>query len=118
MYEADPAVIVGEVTPHCALVPWLGLALCTACGAPQPNLLLVVVDTLRADNLGIYGHARDTSPRLDALAAAGVRFERAYASAPWTMPSVASILTGLHPSRHGLASGRRSAGAAGRRAPA
>jgi arylsulfatase A-like enzyme len=99
-------VIVVEVMPHCAtrdVAPCLLAALCIACssGAP-PNLLLVVVDTLRADHLGSYGHVRDTSPRIDALASDGVRFERAYSSAPWTMPSVASILTGRLPSSHGV----------------
>ena len=66
-----------------------------------PNLLLVVVDTLRADRLGSYGAERPTSPALDRLAASGVRFARAYSPAPWTKPSVASIFTGLHPSAHG-----------------
>ena len=70
--------------------------------ARPPNLVLVVVDTLRRDHLGCYGSERDTSPRLDALAARGVRFERAYATAPWTIPSVVSILTGLYPSGHGV----------------
>jgi arylsulfatase A-like enzyme len=68
---------------------------------PQRNLLLIVVDTLRADHLGAYGYPRAVSPEIDALAARGVRFERAYATAPWTQPSVASILTGLHPASHG-----------------
>jgi arylsulfatase len=61
-----------------------------------------VVDTLRPDHLGCYGHARETSPALDALAAEGYRFERAYSTAPWTMASVASLLTGLYPSSHGV----------------
>jgi arylsulfatase A-like enzyme len=77
-----------------------------ACGGPRPaepprHLLLVVVDTLRADHLGCYGYARPTSPAIDALAARGVRVERAYATAPWTKPSLGSILTGLYPSAHG-----------------
>lgn len=70
-------------------------------GEPPPNLLLIVVDTLRADHLGAYGHGRRTSPELDAFARDAVRFERAYATAPWTQPSVASILTGLAPATHG-----------------
>jgi len=68
----------------------------------RPNVLLVVVDTLRADSLGCYGRSRPTSPAIDALAADAVRFENAYATAPWTMPSVASILTGQYPSKHGV----------------
>ena len=81
-----------------------GLAAClvVACGQPSDqNLLLIVVDTLRADHLGSYGHGRSVSPEIDELASAGVRFERAYATAPWTQPSVASMLTGLYPASHG-----------------
>jgi len=82
---------------------WLvSLALCVACSAPEPdNLLVIVVDTLRRDHLGTYGYDRNTSPAIDALAADAVHFERAYATAPWTRPSVASMLTGLYPSAHG-----------------
>jgi arylsulfatase len=61
---------------------------------------VILVDTLRADHVGSYGHHRETSPAIDALARDAVRFARAYASAPWTKPSVASMLTGLHPSAH------------------
>jgi len=81
----------------------LAAALAVACGGAAPrNVLLIVVDTLRWDRLGAYGHFRDSSPAMDALAAEGVRFERAYATAPWTMPSVASMITGLYPSGHGV----------------
>jgi len=65
-----------------------------------PNLLFIVVDTLRVDHVGSYGYGRDTTPVLDGLAAEGLRFEYAYASASWTKPSVASMLTGQFPSRH------------------
>ncbi len=68
---------------------------------PQPNLVLVTVDTLRADHLSCYGHYRPTSPRIDRLAASGLVFERAISSAPWTLPSIASIHTSLYPSEHG-----------------
>jgi arylsulfatase A-like enzyme/4-amino-4-deoxy-L-arabinose transferase-like glycosyltransferase len=81
----------------------VALAALSGCAPAGPrNLLLIVVDTLRADHLGCYGYARDTSPNIDALAAEGVRFERAYAPASWTKPSMASLLTGLYPSRHGV----------------
>lgn len=63
------------------------------------NLVLIVVDTLRQDRLSAYGYARETSPRLDALAAAGVRVD-GLAPSSWTKPSTATILTGLHPLRH------------------
>jgi arylsulfatase A-like enzyme len=69
---------------------------------PGPSVLLIVADTLRADRLGAYGHTRDTSPFLDSLARRGVRFERVYANAPWTAPSVASLLTSWYPTRHGV----------------
>jgi arylsulfatase A-like enzyme len=66
-----------------------------------PNLLLVVLDTVRADHLSTYGYARETSPNLSALAASGVRFEQVVSAAPWTVPSHASLMTGLTPAEHG-----------------
>jgi arylsulfatase A-like enzyme len=69
-------------------------------GAPA-NVLLIVIDTLRADALGAYGAARPTSPNLDALAARSLVFEDPVATAPWTLPSVASLFTGTYPSLHG-----------------
>ncbi len=66
-----------------------------------PHLLLVGVDTLRADHLGCYGHSRPTSPRLDALAGRGTVFTDVTACAPWTLPSFASALTGVMPGVHG-----------------
>lgn len=72
--------------------------------APRPgrprNLLLVVVDTLRADRLGCYGHDRATSPHLDALAADAVLFERAFAPSPYTAASHSSLFTSLYPNTH------------------
>lgn len=61
-------------------------------------MVLILLDTLRADHLSSYGHEHDTTPALDALTAA--RFLRAYAPAHWTAPSTASLLTGLHPVSH------------------
>jgi len=66
------------------------------------NVVLITLDTTRADHLGCYGYAKDTSPNLDALARQGVLFERAISSAAVTPVSHASILTGLHPYSHGL----------------
>lgn len=68
----------------------------------RPNLMLISIDTLRADFLGCYGYERNTSPALDELAAAGARFDDAVAASPWTLPSHASMLSGLYPSRHGV----------------
>jgi arylsulfatase A-like enzyme len=62
----------------------------------------MVADTLRADRLGCYGASRPATPHLDALAARGARVEEVYANSSWTVPSTASLLTGLHPSSHGL----------------
>jgi len=66
----------------------------------RPNILLYVIDTLRADHLGVYGYPKPVSPHLDALAAESVVFDRAYAQSGWTRTSVASILTGLPPFAH------------------
>jgi arylsulfatase A-like enzyme len=66
------------------------------------NVLLISVDTLRADRLGSYGCARPTSPHLDRFAAEGVRFALAISQAPWTTPSHMSLLTSLYPSTHRL----------------
>ncbi len=66
------------------------------------NVLFILVDTLRADRLGSYGYERDTSPALDRLANAGVRFDRHLSQSTWTKSSMASIWTGLYPARTGI----------------
>lgn len=66
-----------------------------------PNVVLIVIDTLRADHLSGYGYARETSPTIDALARRGVIFENAHAPSSWTRPSVGSYMTSLYPSEHG-----------------
>ena len=70
--------------------------------SPPRNLLLVTIDTLRADRVGSYGHAGALTPNLDRLAAEGVRFENAVAPVPITLPSHASLLTGVYPASHGV----------------
>ena len=67
---------------------------------PPRVVLLISIDALRPDHLGAYGYERFTSPVIDSLAREGVLFEDANAAAPWTLPSHASILTGLYPARH------------------
>ncbi len=67
-----------------------------------PNVLLVIVDALRADHLGCYGNDRIKTPHMDALADRGVLFENCFAQAPYTLTSFGSILTGKYPRRHGL----------------
>ncbi|HEY2253852.1 MAG TPA: sulfatase-like hydrolase/transferase, partial [Planctomycetaceae bacterium] len=73
----------------------------------RPNVLLITLDTLRADRLGCYGYWPAQTPTLDALAARGVLFERAYTPAPLTLPSHASMMTGLYPPEHGLVTNGR-----------
>ncbi|MBC8405256.1 MAG: sulfatase-like hydrolase/transferase [Planctomycetes bacterium] len=70
------------------------------------NIIFIVIDTLRADHLSSYGYEIDgkkTSPNLDVIASSGTLFRNAYAQAPWTRPSVASLMSGLYPQSHGVA---------------
>lgn len=69
---------------------------------PRPNVVFILIDTLRADHLGAYGFTGPISPAIDRLASEGVVFERCGAPAPWTKPSVASLFTSLYPESHGL----------------
>jgi arylsulfatase A-like enzyme len=70
--------------------------------ASGPNVVLLTLDTLRADRLGVYGYTRVTTPNFDALARGGVVFTRAVSQAPLTPPSHASIFTGVYPTLHGI----------------
>ena len=72
-----------------------------AAPAGAPNVVLIMVDTLRADHLSCYGSAAVKTPHIDALAADGLRWVNTFSQASWTRPSVATILTGLYPSSHG-----------------
>lgn len=63
----------------------------------KPNVFLIIVDTLRADHLSLFNYKKKTSPVIDTLARDSVVFESAYTTAPWTLPSIASMLTGHHP---------------------
>jgi len=67
-----------------------------------PTVLLILVDTLRADRLGVYGNTSGLSPNLDAMARRGLFFEQAQAASSWTWPSTASVLTGVPPNVHGV----------------
>lgn len=71
-----------------------------------PNVLVIVVDTLRADHLGAYGYTRATSPNIDQLAREGILFENAISTSSWTLPSHASLLTGRYPYEHGAVKAR------------
>jgi arylsulfatase A-like enzyme/Flp pilus assembly protein TadD len=79
------------------LIVWLAVR-----PGPQINVVLISVDTLRPDRLGCYGYRGRTSPNIDALSRDGITFEDAMASAPLTLPSHASMLTGLYPLSHGV----------------
>ncbi len=70
--------------------------------AARPNVLLITIDTVRADHLGCYGYKNIRTPAIDALAASGVRFARAYSVVPTTLPSHSTILTGTYPMLHGM----------------
>jgi arylsulfatase A-like enzyme len=67
----------------------------------RPNIIFVLIDTLRADRLSCCGYGKRTSPNIDSLARSGLLFENAIVSAPWTLPSHASLFTGLFPGEHG-----------------
>jgi len=98
--------------------PWLlvlllgwGASACTQrveSDGRRPNLILISIDTLRADRLGCYGYERPTSPTLDALAERGVRFSNVIAESGWTLPSTMTLFTGLPPAVHGVVRPRKS----------
>ena len=69
-------------------------------GSSSPSVLLIIVDALPAGHSSAYGYARQTTPAFEALAKEGVRFEHAISASPWTLPALASILTGTLPTRH------------------
>jgi choline-sulfatase len=83
------------------------LVACSACRRaeaprPRPHVLLITIDTLRADRLGCYGRAQAATPAIDGLAGEGLLFRRAYTPVPLTLPAHATLLTGLEPAAHGL----------------
>lgn len=85
------------------LVVLVAVSLAWGCAADQPpNLLLITIDTTRADRIGCYGSADAATPNLDRIAAEGALFDRAIAVAPITLPSHVSLLTGRYPPRHGV----------------
>ena len=91
----------------CALAGLASLTVGSGCHEPKApsepfNFLLLTLDTLRADRLGCYGYSQAETPNLDRLASQGVRFEEAISPVPSTLPSHATILTGLFPQAHGV----------------
>ncbi len=81
----------------------LGVVLDTRLNVPGgPNVILIIIDTLRADHLSCYGYDRNTTPHMDALASDSILFKNAISSAPWTVPSIASTITSQYPAVLGL----------------
>jgi len=97
-------VAVGSLAAHALLSrsPERAGIVATRPPANAPDVLLLTIDTLRARNVGAWGYARARTPNIDRLAAQGTRWARAYTPVPQTGPSFATMLTGLHPARHGL----------------
>jgi choline-sulfatase len=89
----------GVVLIGAGLAVFIGAG-CTRRPSP-PNIVLIVVDSLRADALGCYGAERSPSPNIDLIAAEGLRYERVLAQAPWNVPAISSLLTSSFPHEHG-----------------
>jgi arylsulfatase A-like enzyme len=89
---------VVRLRPAPAAAPVVGRQ---AAPAGAPNVLLLMIDTLRADHLSCYDPSNVRTPHIDTLAENGLRYASAFSQASWTRPSVATILTGLYPSSHG-----------------
>lgn len=101
---------IGAMSRSLPLVLSFACLLLSACDGKPPSadtIVLVSIDTLRPDRLGCYGATRPTSPRLDALCEDSVVFDQAVAAAPSTLPSHATMLSGLSPPRHGASMARR-----------
>jgi arylsulfatase A-like enzyme/Flp pilus assembly protein TadD len=97
--------IVGLIEAATFLGIWTkhrSTAITPAAASPPVNVLLITVDTLRADAIGAYGNSRASTPAIDRLAAAGVRFDAAHAHNVVTLPSHANILSGRYPFAHGV----------------
>jgi arylsulfatase A-like enzyme len=110
---ASPGAADGDVFPFWAEPLVLGKVVPGKGADPPPSILIVLIDTLRADRLGCYGWKRAETPNMDRLAREGVRFADAIAAASWTLPSHASLFTSLYSSEHGVnARGDRLSGSA------
>ncbi len=83
------------------ITPFILLFPLSVFGMEKPNLILISVDTLRADHLGCYGYYRNTSPEIDALAREGILFENCLTESPLTVPAMATIMTSLPAYKHG-----------------
>ena len=95
-------LLVAAVPIILGLVATIRLVIGPSRPAPRPNILLITLDTTRADHIGAYGDAMARTPTLDRLASEGVLFERADSAAPITLPAHVSLLTGRYPFSHGV----------------
>jgi len=95
-------VIASILIAASAAVPAAAPPPAPAPASARASVLLITLDTTRADHLGCYGAMRASTPRLDALAKGGVRFEQALSPVPLTLPAHASLLSGRVPRRHGV----------------
>ena len=95
---------VENIFPWARWLALVALLIVSGCGdtSPAPDILLITLDTTRADRLGSYGYNAAETPALDGLAATGVRFDRAHAQVPLTLPSHVSLLTGTYPRVNGV----------------
>lgn len=101
------AAITAVVTLLAAGVAWFAMS---QRASPRPSIVLITIDTLRADHLEAYGYDRPTAPRIKQLADRGVLFQSALSQANWTLPAMASILTSLYPFEHGAVLAERKLG--------
>lgn len=97
-------IVLAAGVVYYAAFPRLGAARANASDVPsrqRPNIVLITMDTVRADHLSAYGYGRDTTPNLARLAEKGVLFENAVSATSWTLPSLSAIYTGLLPHQSG-----------------
>lgn len=90
-----------KLSPVLLLVSLLTASACAPAPPSQPPVILIVLDTVRADHMSLYGYDRPTTPRLEEIASSGSVFEWAFSTGAWTLPGVSSILTGRLPAGHG-----------------
>jgi arylsulfatase A-like enzyme len=95
-------VLQTESAAQGAVGLWANPVMTTTGVKPRPNVLIYMVDTLRASHTGVHGYSRATTPFLNKLAAGGIVFEDCHAQATWTKPSVASLMTSLYSYTHGI----------------
>jgi arylsulfatase A-like enzyme len=95
-------VLAGVVVAGVLLLAVAHRHLSTPPSSPLPNVVLVLIDTLRADHVGGYGYFRDTTPSVDRLIVEGAAFDAAFSTSSWSVPAHVSLLTGMLPERHGV----------------